>query len=57
MLSLSFRLSHISPEVLIATPERLCDLLSVGAVSISNVSFMVCNISLYDPLFSLEFVN
>lgn len=34
-------LSGTSPEILIATPDRLCDLLSVNAVSISNVTFMV----------------
>ncbi|KAI5082731.1 hypothetical protein GOP47_0002474 [Adiantum capillus-veneris] len=28
-------------EVLVATPERLCELLSINAVSLTNISFMV----------------
>eukprot|EP00250_Pteridium_aquilinum_P019873 c24616_g1_i1 orf=67-1890(+) len=34
-------LRSTSAEILIATPDRLCDLLVVNAVSLSNVSFMV----------------
>lgn len=34
-------LSSNSPEILVATPDRLCKLLATDAVSVSSVSFMV----------------
>lgn len=34
-------LSSTPAKILIATPDRLCNLLSVNAISLSNVSFMV----------------
>lgn len=34
-------LRNTPAEILVATPDRLCDLLAVDAVSLSNISFMV----------------
>jgi len=44
---LGIRLAMQTPEIVIATPERLCQLLSLSALNLSAVSYVVSERSFY----------